>query len=86
MISLLYLPLLFLVGPMTGALLRDWQSCCLHFSLRLTLYFSPFLLAAYSARFIPWFDHHPVLRRILWWLGILAWCLGAPISCLHALS
>jgi hypothetical protein len=84
--SLLYLPALFLVGPMTGALLRGWQSCCLEFSLRLALYFSPFLLAGYAARFIPWFDQHPVLRGIVWWVGILAWCFGAPISCLHAFS
>jgi hypothetical protein len=83
---LLYLPLFFLVGPMTGALLRNWQSCCLDFSLWLALWFSPFLLGAYAVRFIPWFEQHRMLRSIVWWVGVAGWCFGAPISCGHALS
>jgi len=86
MTSLFYLPVLFFVGPMTGALLRGWQSCCLRFSLTVAMWLSPFLLAAFAARLIPWFERHPVLRRLVWWSGVGIWCLGAPISCLHALS
>jgi hypothetical protein len=86
MSSLLYLPPLFLVGPMTGALLRNWQGCCLRFSLSVALCFSPFLIAAFAARLVPWFGKHPRLRVILWWGGVVIWCFGAPVSFLHALS
>jgi hypothetical protein len=74
--SLLYLPLFFFLGPMTGALLRGCQSCCLRFSLSVVLYLWPFLLAAYASQIIPWFSQHPSLKRIVWWAGIVVWCFG----------
>ncbi len=83
---LFYLPLLFFVGPMTGALLRGCQSCCLRFSASVALYLWPFLAAAYAAQMIPWFAQHPTLKRVIWWMGLGVWFLGAPLSCLHALS
>ena len=83
---LFYLPLFFFVGPMTGALLRGFQSCCLEFSVNTALVLSPVLVVAYAARLLPWFDHHRRLRAVIWWVGCIAWVLGAPFSCLHALS
>jgi hypothetical protein len=81
-----YLPLAFLVGPMTGALLRGWQPCCLHFSLWVALVLSPFLFSAFAVRFMRRFRTHHKTRAVVWWFGLGMWSLGAPISCLHALS
>jgi hypothetical protein len=81
-----YFLLVFLVNPFMGAALRGWQDCCLKFSLTVALYLFPFLLVALCARFIPWFGRHSRLRAWLSWSGLVIWCLGAPFSCLHALS
>ena len=81
-----YLLLALFVGPFTGAALRNWQGCCLHFSVSVAACLVPFLALGFSARFIPWFAKHALLRGILSWGGLTLWCLGAPISCMHALS
>jgi len=86
MSTILYLLLALFVNPLLGAAIRGWQDCCLKFSATVALYLLPFLLLAFCARFIPWFDRHRTLRVWVWWSGLIIWCLGAPFSCLHALS
>ncbi len=82
----IYLLLALFISPFTGAALRNWQGCCLHFSASVALYLSPFLVLGLSVRFIPWFAKHTLLQSIVSWGGLSLWCLGAPISCMHALS
>lgn len=83
---IVYLPLVLLVSPFTGAMLRGWQGCCLQFSMAVARWLWPCLLLAVAARLVPWFEKHRYVRATVWWCGLTAWCLGAPISCLHALS
>jgi hypothetical protein len=71
-------------NPFTGAAVRNWQGCCLQFSENVALYLFPFLLIGLSARFIS--SNHRLLSRTVSWLGLGIWCLGAPVSFLHALS
>src|SRR3954447_8736557 len=75
----IYLLLALFVSPFTGAALRHWQGCCLHFSSSVALYLSPFLVLGFSVRFIPWFARHALLRSILSGGGLILWCLGVPI-------
>jgi hypothetical protein len=82
----LYVSLAIGVSPFTGAAVGHWQACCLHFSEMVALVLSPFLILGFVVRFIPWFEKHTATRAVLSWGGLSLWCLGAPYSCLHALS
>lgn len=84
--SVIYLMLALLINPFMGAALRNWQGCCLQFSATVALYLLPFLALGFSARLVPWFAKRPLLRSVASWSCLVLWCLGAPFSCLHALS
>ena len=86
MATLIYVLLALLISPFFGAALRHWQPCCLHFSEGVALVLFPFLALGFVIRFIPWFARYPTLRGFISWGGLGVWCLGAPFSCLHALS
>lgn len=84
--TVIYFLLALFINPFMGAALRNWQGCCLHFSAMVALVLCPLLIIGISVRFIPWFANRALLRGIVSWGGLCAWCLGAPFSCLHALS
>jgi hypothetical protein len=76
------------LGPMTGAISRGFQGCCLQASLSLLPYcFSG--LAVGTLTQVVW---HPqamwlrVVRLAIWASGIFVWFAGGIISFFHALS
>lgn len=76
------------LGPMTGALARDWQSCCLQFSLGLLPYCGPALIGAVAFQFIPLPLKRgaTAIRLTVWTMGLLVWFMGGIVSFGHALS
>ena len=76
-----------ILGPMTGAISRDCQSCCLKFSFSLL----PCCGALLTLGTIPLFVKLPfkrgagVLRMAMWIIGLLGWFLGGIVSFGHAL-
>lgn len=77
-----------ITGPLTGAISRGFQSCCLRFSLTVMAYCALPLLLGVGLQFL-----HPgerkwlrVVRMSAWIVGWLAWFLGGIFSFLHALS
>ena len=77
-----------ITGPLTGAISRGFQRCCLEFSLKVMLYCAPFLLIGVLVQFIglphnAWLN---ALRMSLWIIGWLAWFLGGIVSFGHALT
>ncbi len=77
-----------ILGPMTGAISRDCQSCCLNFSLSLLPYCAAFLVAGTIPLFIkfPFKLGASALRMALWIVGLLGWFLGGIFSYAHALN
>ena len=77
-----------ILGPLTGAISRDMQSCCLEFSLWLLPYSGAFLLVGVLAQVVKWpFRRFSgVLRMLLWIVGWLGWFMGGIVSFAHALS
>lgn len=77
-----------ILGPMTGAISRDLQGCCLEFSLSLLPYCGAFLLAGTIPSFIklPSESGATALRMAAWVVGLLGWFLGGIVSFAHALS
>lgn len=75
-------------GPMTGAIARNFQSCCLHASLQLAGYCAPVLAIGAVAQFVgtPGGKRLRALRLVLWTLGWATWFAGGIVSFLHALS
>ena len=79
-----------LFGPMTGAISRGFQDCCLDFSLRLLLFFAPALLVGILSQLA--FNRRPAgkvgssIRLVLWTAGWLLWFFSGIISFGHALS
>ena len=75
-------------GPMTGAICRGMQGCCLETSLVLTGWTAPFLLLTIGAQFLRWprTNLSRFFRILLWILGWGAWFFGGFISFGHALS
>jgi hypothetical protein len=75
-------------GPFTGAIARHFQSCCLQFSLSISLCCALALGAGVLFQIVPLpfqrFTH--AARLTLWCLGLLGWFGGALVSFLHALS
>jgi hypothetical protein len=76
------------LGPMTGAICRDFQGCCLRFSLMLM----PYCLAGLAAGVVVqlavpargWFTR--TVRVVAWALGLIVWFGGGIVSFGHALS
>jgi len=79
--------LLTISGPMTGAICRDLQSCCLDFSASLLPWFLPPLIGAFALQQIwrPRSVAGESVRVTIWGLAWLAWFFGGHISFLHAL-
>ena len=75
-------------GPLTGAISRGFQGCCLRFSLALMAYCAPVLLVGVLVQMVrlPERKWLRVLRMSLWILGWLVWFMGGIISFGHALS
>ena len=75
-------------GPLTGAISRGFQGCCLQFSLTLMAYCGPVLLIGVLAQMIGLPDKAwlRVVRMGLWGFGWLVWFMGGIVSFGHALS
>jgi hypothetical protein len=77
-----------IAGPFTGAISRNFQGCCLQFSLFLAACCAPILLIGLAVQFLGPTGGKLlcVMRMMLWILGWLAWFMGGIVSFLHALS
>jgi hypothetical protein len=77
-----------ILGPMTGAISRDWQSCCLKSSLSLLPYCAALLIFGTMPLFLrlPFHRGSSGLRMAAWIIGLLGWFLGGIVSFGHALN
>jgi len=77
-----------ITGPLTGAISRGFQGCCLRFSLTVMAYCAPFLLIGLAAQFVRLPDRKwlRVVRICVWTVGWLVWFLGGLLSFGHALA
>jgi hypothetical protein len=76
-----------ILGPMTGAISRNCQSCCLKFSLGLLPYCASFLAIGAIPLFLrlPFQCGASAVRMMMWIVGLLGWFLGGILSFAHAL-
>lgn len=76
------------LGPMTGAISRSCQSCCLSNSLSLLPYCGAFLAIGTIFQFIklPVRRGAATVRLTIWVVGLLGWFLGGIVSFAHALN
>lgn len=86
--SLILTPLVTAVAPLLGAMLRDFQGCCLQVSLGVLFWVLPIPIAAALLQWC-WNPKHMILKviRILIWM--IAWLLWFSCGILplgHALS
>ena len=76
------------LGPMTGAISRDFQRCCLEFSLWLLPWCSGALVFGIGVQLLVppsgWFTR--ALRMIAWTSGLIIWFGGGLFSFVHALN
>ena len=76
------------LGPMTGAISRNYQSCCTRFSLSLLPYCLGGLVAGALAQVVV--PRRPAwllpIRVIAWIAGLVVWFGGGIVSFGHALS
>jgi hypothetical protein len=76
------------LGPFTGAIARNGQSCCLDASRRIAAVCGPILAVGALSQFAiggsggTW----RILRLVPWTVGWLAWLAGGFVSFLHAFS
>ncbi|MCL4694183.1 MAG: hypothetical protein KJ060_16935 [Candidatus Hydrogenedentes bacterium] len=77
-----------MAGPLTGAISRGFQGCCLRFSLLVMTYCAPVLLVCVGLQFIriPDWRWRRVARLVFWTLGWFIWFAGGILSFGHALS
>jgi hypothetical protein len=77
-----------ILGPMTGAISRDLQGCCLMFSLSLLPYCGALLAIGTVPLFLrlPFEQGASVLRMAMWIVGLVGWFLGGIVSFGHALN
>jgi hypothetical protein len=76
-----------ILGPMTGAISRNCQSCCLRFSLNLLPYCTAFLILGMIPSFLRLpFSGASAIRMTAWIIGLLGWFLGGIVSFGHALN
>ena len=75
-------------GPFTGAIARNFQSCCWHFSVTLFPYCAAFLGAGFVFQIVPlpFQRFERTFRLSIWCFGLLGWFGGVVVSFLHALS
>jgi hypothetical protein len=77
-----------ILGPMTGAISRNCQSCCLAFSLSLLPYCGVSLAVGTLPLFIklPFQWAASAVKMVMWIVGLLGWFLGGIMSYVHALN
>ena len=77
-----------ITGPMTGAIARGFQSCCLKFSLFLMMFCAPMLIIGIGLQYVRLPDKIwvKVIRMFCWVLGWLIWFGGGIVSYGHALE
>ncbi|MFA6242287.1 MAG: hypothetical protein WC655_15240 [Candidatus Hydrogenedentales bacterium] len=77
-----------ITGPIAGAVVRDFQGCCLGFSISLLPFCGGALLIGALVQVIrlPFGTFSGAVRVTAWSLGLLLWFLGIPVSFLHAFS
>ncbi|GMV90556.1 MAG: hypothetical protein AMXMBFR82_03340 [Candidatus Hydrogenedentota bacterium] len=77
-----------IAGPLTGAISRGFQGCCLRFSLLVMAYCAPVLLVSAGLQFIrtPDWRWLRVAKLVFWTLGWVVWFGGGILSFGHALS
>jgi hypothetical protein len=75
-------------GPMTGAISRQWQSCCTEFSLKIMMFCAPALLLGILFQLIrlPFKKSAAAIRFFIWIVSLLIWFLGGILSFAHALE
>ena len=76
------------LGPMAGAFVRDYQGCCLEFSLSLLPYCAGALVGALAVQLLvpPKTGLLRAVRLLTWAAGLFIWFAGALVSYMHALS
>ena len=76
-----------ILGPMTGAISRDLQGCCLRFSLSLLPYCAASAGIGVLAQVLPLpFERFArAVRILLWTVGWIGWFMGGIVSFMHAL-
>jgi len=76
-----------ITGPLTGAISRGFQSCCLRFSLSVMAFCAPVLLMGIAIQFVGTSEQRSlrVVRMVLWILGWIVWFMGGILSFGHAL-
>src|SRR5687767_4602769 len=76
------------LGPMTGAISRDFQGCCLDFSLALMPVCGGALFVALVVQLVvpPRGAWTRVCRVLAWTAGLFVWFGGGIVSFGHALS
>lgn len=75
-------------GPFTGAIARNFQPCCLKFSIAIVPYCALLLGVGIVFQIVPLpFQRLAGATRLtLWCIGLLGWFGGVLVSFLHALS
>jgi hypothetical protein len=75
-------------GPFTGAIARQWGSCCLRASLELFPYCAVILVVGFAVQFVPlpFGRFSQPLRLTVWALTLFGWFAGGIVSLGHALS
>jgi hypothetical protein len=75
-------------GPLVGAISRDFQDCCLGFSLAVMAFCGPILLLGALVQYLtmPAKKWLRVIRMTLWGVGWFVWFAGGIVSFSHALS
>jgi hypothetical protein len=77
-----------ITGPLTGAIARQWQSCCTEFSLKIMMFCAPVLLLGTIFQLIklPFKKFAAAIRLFIWIVCLLIWFLGGILSFGHALE
>ena len=77
-----------ITGPMTGAIARQWQSCCTEFSLKIMMFSAPVLLFGIFFQLIniPLKKYAEEIRLLIWIVCLMIWFLGGILSFGHALE
>ncbi len=77
-----------ITGPLTGAIARQWQSCCAEFSLKIMMFCAPVLLLGVLVQLVklPFTKFAGTIRLFIWFLCLLIWFLGGILSFGHALE
>lgn len=77
-----------LLGPLSGAISRDFQSCCLAFSVSLLPFCLTALITAtaFQAVRLPDAGWARAIRLFVWTAGLTVWFAGGIVSFGHALG